>query len=106
MCSSRALKFIKYLDEEGYDCDIIRMELTKNDTLHTLIHHELTHKEDWAYHTATRTFVIRFDEDMEALQWKVLLERNERNNCRVRRGLYVPDGSTMDDMCSSFKNSL
>ncbi|KAL7549950.1 hypothetical protein ACHAWF_013201, partial [Thalassiosira exigua] len=119
---SGSVKFVKCL-EEGYDCGMIRMELTKNGTLHTLMRHELTHEEvvpmtskkgkaytwrcqDWAYHTATRTFAIRFDDDMDALQWKALLERSKRNNCRVRRGLDVPDGSAMDEVCSRFKNGL
>ena len=38
------VQFIKCL-EEGYNCGMIRMELTKNGTLDTLMRHELTHEE-------------------------------------------------------------
>mmetsp|Transcript_11041 Transcript_11041/g.24342 ORF Transcript_11041/g.24342 Transcript_11041/m.24342 type:complete len:294 (+) Transcript_11041:139-1020(+) len=38
------VKFIKCL-EEGYNCGMIRMELTKNGTIETLMCHELTHEE-------------------------------------------------------------
>mmetsp|Transcript_30245 Transcript_30245/g.55852 ORF Transcript_30245/g.55852 Transcript_30245/m.55852 type:complete len:326 (-) Transcript_30245:94-1071(-) len=114
------VKFIKCF-EEGYNCGMIRAELTKNGTIETLMCHELTNEEvvpmpskkgkaytwrckDWAYRTATRTFAIRFDDDMEALKWKTQFEQSKINNCRVRRGLDVPDISTMDDVCSTFQN--
>lgn len=41
-------KFIKCL-EEGYNCGMIRLELTKNGTLETLMRHELTNEEVRAY---------------------------------------------------------
>ena len=37
-------QFIKCL-EEGYNCGMIRLELTKNGKLDTLMRHELTHEE-------------------------------------------------------------
>jgi len=63
-------------------------------------------KKDWAYGiTASRTFAIRFDDDMEALKWKTQLEQSKANNCRVRKGLDVPDVSAaVDDVCSTFGN--
>mmetsp|Transcript_7293 Transcript_7293/g.15783 ORF Transcript_7293/g.15783 Transcript_7293/m.15783 type:complete len:355 (+) Transcript_7293:59-1123(+) len=118
------VKFIKCM-EEGYNCGMIRAELTKNGTLETLMCHELTDEEvgpmpskqgkaytwrckDWAYRTATRTFAIRFDDDMDALKWKEELERSKRNNryVRTRRmGLSVLDISAeVDDVCSTFQN--
>lgn len=57
--------------------------------------------KDWAYRTATRTFAIRFDDDMDALSWKTQLEESKRNNRRVRKGEDVPD---LDDVCSTFQN--
>ena len=41
---STHVKFIKCL-EEGYNCGMIKMELTKNGTLETLMCHELTQEE-------------------------------------------------------------
>lgn len=42
------MKFIKCL-QEGYNCGMIRMELTKNGTLETLMCHELTREEVSTY---------------------------------------------------------
>mmetsp|Transcript_17183 Transcript_17183/g.29584 ORF Transcript_17183/g.29584 Transcript_17183/m.29584 type:complete len:326 (+) Transcript_17183:51-1028(+) len=114
------VKFIKCM-EEGYNCGMIRLELTKNGTLDTLMCHELIHEEvmpmpskkgkaytwrckDWAYMTAVRTFAIRFEDDMDALSWKSQLEQSKTNNQRVRRGLDIPDVSAVDDVCSSLQN--
>lgn len=59
--------------------------------------------KDWAYLQTTRTFAIRFDCDLDALQWKTQLEQSKINNCRVRRGLDVPDvEAAVDDVCSTF----
>lgn len=66
--------------------------------------------KDWAYRTATRTFAIRFNDDMDAMEWKEQLEQSKRNNCRVRRGLDVPDlshsGKNVDDFCSAFQEKM
>ena len=51
-----------------------------------------------------RIFAIRFDDDMEALSWKTQVEQSKNNNCRVRRGLDVPDLSAIDDVCSIFES--
>lgn len=39
-----SFQFIKCM-EEGYNCGMIRAEITKNGTLQTLMCHELTHEE-------------------------------------------------------------
>ena len=54
--------------------------------------------KDWAYRTATRTFAIRFDDDMEALKWKTELEQSKINNRRMCRGLDIPNISAVDDL--------
>jgi hypothetical protein len=46
-----------------------------------------------------RTFAIRFDDDMEALKWKTLVEQSKLNNVRVRRGLDIPNSVAVDDFC-------
>lgn len=117
---SGVVNFIKCL-EEGYNCGMIRMELTKNGTLETLMCHELTLEEvvpmaskkgkaytwrckDFAIRFTTRTFAIRFDDDMDALKWKTQAEQSKTNNRRVRRGLDIPDLSVVDSVCSNFQN--
>ena len=61
--------------------------------------------KDWAYVTWTRTFAIRFDDEMEALNWKNFMEQSKVNNYRVRRGLDVPNVlAAVDDVCSNFHN--
>lgn len=60
--------------------------------------------KDWAYFNTVRTFALRFDDDMDALKWKAQVEQSKINNCRVRRGLDIPDLSAVDDICSTFKN--
>jgi len=121
------VRFLKCL-VEGYNCGMVRMQLTKNGTLEILMCHELTQEEvvsmpskkgkaytwiakDWAYdRNATRTFAIRFDDDMEAMSWRAQVERSKINNCRVRRGIDVPDiilgndnAKVVDDVCSDFE---
>ena len=61
--------------------------------------------KDWAFRTMTRTFAIRFDDEMDALKWKNMFEQSKMNNCRVRRGLDIPDVSDVDDVCSIFQKS-
>ena len=56
---------------------------------------------DWAYRPAARTLALRFDDDMEALTWKVWVEQSKANNARVRRGLDVPE---LEDVCASFRH--
>lgn len=123
------VKFIKCL-EEGYNYGMVRMELTKNGTLEILMCHELIHEEvlpmpskkgkaytwhckkDWAYRTARRTFAVRFDDDMDAMDWKARAERSKGNNERVRRsrGLDVTDlggnKEEEEDFCSDFQKRL
>ena len=102
--------------QEGYNCGMIRMELTKSGTVETLMCHELTFEEvlpmpskkgkaytwrtkDWAYRTARRTFALRFEKDIDALQWKTQVEETKANNSNVRKGVGVPD---LEDVCSTF----
>ena len=62
--------------------------------------------KDWASSTKVKTFALRFGDDrMEGLNFKAQLESSKLNNCRVRRGLDIPDGHAVDDICSSFQNS-
>jgi len=114
------VKFIRCL-EEGYNRGMIRMELTKNCTLEVLMCHECTHEDamhmnsnrgkaytwickDWAYNTTKKTFAIRFDDSMQALEWKQMFEQSKINNCNVRRGVGVPDAAAVDDVTSTFKS--
>lgn len=115
------VKFIRCL-EEGYNRGMIRMELTKNFTLETLMCHEITTEEampmnskkgkaytwfsnkDWAYKTSKKTFAIRFDDSLQALEWKQMFESSKANNCNVRRGVGVPDEAAVEDVCSNFNN--
>eukprot|EP00986_Skeletonema_menzelii_P006317 scaffold2381_cov143-Skeletonema_menzelii.AAC.12 len=114
------VKFIRSL-EEGYNRGMIRMELTKNCTLEVLMCHEVTHEDakpmnsnkgkaytwickDWAYNTTKKTFAIRFNDSMQALEWKQMFEQSKINNCNVRRGVGVPDAAAVDDVTSTFKS--
>ncbi|KAL7446384.1 hypothetical protein ACHAXM_010170 [Skeletonema potamos] len=113
------VKFIRCL-EEGYNRGMIRMELTKNCTLDILMCHEVTHEDalpmnssrgkaytwickDWAYKTTKKTFAIRFDDHLQALEWKQMFEQSKVNNCNVRRGVGVPDAAAVDDVTTTFK---
>lgn len=58
--------------------------------------------KDWAFNTSRRTFAIRFDDDLQALEWKTRVEQSKVNNQRVRRGLDIPDLSALDDVCATF----
>ena len=60
--------------------------------------------KDWAYTTTKKTFAIRFDDSMQALEWKQMFEQSKVNNCNVRRGVGVPDAAAVDDVCSTFKD--
>jgi len=59
--------------------------------------------KDWAYRTMKRTFAIRFDDEMEAIKWKSLVEQSKVNNCRVRRGLDVPESKEVDELSTVLK---
>ena len=61
--------------------------------------------KDWASSTTVKTFAVRFINGMDALNFKSQLESSKLNNCRVRRGLDIPDVHAVDDICSSFQNS-
>lgn len=61
--------------------------------------------KDWASSTTVKTFALRFSDGMVALNFKAQLESSKLNNCRVRRGLDIPDITAVDDICSSFQNS-
>jgi len=61
--------------------------------------------KDWASSTKVKTFALRFDNGVESVNFKAQLESSKLNNCRVRRGLDIPDVHAVDDICSSFKNS-
>jgi hypothetical protein len=50
-----------------------------------------------------RTFAIRFSDEMEAVKWKSLVEQSKVNNCRVRKGLDVPDNVTVDELSDVLK---
>mmetsp|Transcript_21446 Transcript_21446/g.33676 ORF Transcript_21446/g.33676 Transcript_21446/m.33676 type:complete len:250 (-) Transcript_21446:2077-2826(-) len=114
------VKFIRCL-EEGYNRGMIRMELTKNCTLEILMCHEVTHEDamsmnsnrgkaytwickDWAYDATKKTFAIRFDDSMQALEWKQMFEQSKINNCNVRRGVGIPNAAAVDDVTSTFKS--
>ena len=61
--------------------------------------------KDWAYYkTAKKTFAIRFDDRLQALEWKQMFESSKANNCNVRRGVGVPDAAAVDDVCNNFNN--
>mmetsp|Transcript_5528 Transcript_5528/g.11637 ORF Transcript_5528/g.11637 Transcript_5528/m.11637 type:complete len:106 (+) Transcript_5528:670-987(+) len=47
---------------------------------------------------------IRFDDSMQALEWKQMFEQSKINNCNVRRGVGVPDAAAVDDVTSTFKS--
>lgn len=113
------VKFIQTL-EEGYNCGMIRMEMIHEGTLNTLMCHELLEEtmvpmaskkgksytwkcKDWAYRTMRRTFAIRFGDEFEAIKWKSLVEQSKMNNCRVRRGLDVPDTKDVDELSDVLK---
>lgn len=58
--------------------------------------------KDWAYSTAIRTFALRFDDEMNAIQFRSQVGESMRINCRVRRGLDIPDlTKAVDDVCSA-----
>lgn len=59
--------------------------------------------KDWAYRTMRRTFAIRFGDEFEAIKWKSLVEQSKMNNCRVRRGLDVPDTKDVDELSDVLK---
>jgi hypothetical protein len=59
--------------------------------------------KDWAYRTMIRTFAIRFDNHMEAVKFKSLVEHSKVNNCRVRSGLDVPDTKEVDELSAVLK---
>ena len=61
--------------------------------------------KDWSASTTLKTFALRFDNGMKAVEFKAQLESSKLNNCRVRRGLDIPDVHAVDDICSSFQNS-
>ena len=61
--------------------------------------------KDWASSTTVKTFALRFSDGIEGVNFKTQLESSKLNNCRVRRGLDIPDVSAVDDICSSFQNS-
>jgi len=60
--------------------------------------------KDWAYKTTKKTFAIRFDDHLQALEWKQMFEQSKVNNCNVRRGgVGVPDAAAVDDVTTTFK---
>ena len=61
--------------------------------------------KDWAASTTMKTFALRFSDGIQAVDFKAQLESSKLNNCRVRRGLDIPDLHAVDDICSSFQNS-
>ena len=61
--------------------------------------------KDWASSTTVKTFALRFSDGIMALNFKAEVESSKLNNCRVRRGLDIPDVHAVDDICSSFQNS-
>ena len=55
-------------------------------------------------HQCLYTPSIRFDDSMQALEWKQMFEQSKINNCNVRRGVGVPDAAAVDDVTSTFKS--
>ena len=60
ICFDHHMKFIKCL-EEGYNCGMIRAELTKNGTIETLMCHELTDEEVRTYFLFLFSFLLHID---------------------------------------------
>ena len=59
--------------------------------------------KDWAYRTMKRTFAIRFEDELEAVKWKNLVENSKTNNKNIRRGIDVPECKEVDELSTVLK---
>ena len=50
-----------------------------------------------------RTFAIRFEDELEAVKWKNLVENSKTNNKNIRRGIDVPECKEVDELSTVLK---